>query len=451
MQHSPQPILTVSELNAEVDLLLKEALPLLWLEGEISNLARPTSGHIYFSLKDSNAHVRCAMFRGHCLRSPCKAENGLMVQLQVRVGLYQPRGEYQLIVEKMIESGDGALQKAFEALKKQLFQQDLFSQKNKKQLPTFPQRIGIITSPTGAALRDIIHVLHRRSPQTPLLIYPVAVQGKQAASTIVDALQQANTQQQCDVLLLARGGGSIEDLWAFNETAVAHAIHQSHIPIITGIGHEIDFTIADFVSDQRAPTPSAAAELASSDNKILQNNLHTLKQRVLLQTQHTLKQKQEKLNHLNSVLNQHNPTNRLKQQTQLLDELEIRLKHSYKHLWSTQNFRLQTLKQRLLAQSPQQYIEQQKKQLRLSKHYLCNTLQQTLKNRQQHLSTLGEKLHAISPLATLQRGYAIAQTKEHIIRSVKQLKHNENIIVRLADGKLHCTINKISTKKRNIQ
>ncbi|MCK5897364.1 MAG: exodeoxyribonuclease VII large subunit, partial [Cocleimonas sp.] len=226
-------LLTVSELNAEVDLLLKETLPLLWIEGEISNLARPTSGHIYFSLKDNKAHVRCAMFLHQCLRSSCTAENGIKVHLQVRIGLYQARGEYQLIVEKMEEAGSGDLQKAFESLKINLSKQGLFATEHKQVIPRFPTRIGIITSPTGAALRDIIHVLNRRCPHIPLLIYPVTVQGEKATPSIINALQQANKNQHsktqpqtpscmqpnkpCDVLLLARGGGSIEDLWAFNE------------------------------------------------------------------------------------------------------------------------------------------------------------------------------------------------------------------------------------------
>jgi len=437
-------LLTVSELNAEVDLLLKEAFPLLWIEGEISNFARPTSGHIYFSLKDNKAQVRCAMFRNQYLRSHCTAENGLKVQLQVRIGLYQARGEYQLIVEKMEEAGTGALQKAFEALKIDLSKQGLFATERKKTLPKFPARIGIITSPTGAALRDIIHVLNRRCPHIPLLIYPVAVQGEQAVPTIINALQQANYSQQCDVLLLARGGGSIEDLWAFNEAAVAHAINESLIPIITGIGHEIDFTIADFVSDQRAPTPSAAAELAAPNKKTLQNALYTLKQRLLFQHQKNIATQHEKLTGLSHSLKLHNPTNHLKQQMQQLDELDIRLKHNFQQRVTTQIFHLQTLKQRLFVQSPQQYLVQHQKQLQLFNHRLHNTMQQHIEQQQQKLCTLSEKLHAISPLATLQRGYSIAQTKGKIIRSVKKLKRNENIIIRIKDGNIHCTINKLS-------
>lgn len=450
---SQSTVLSVSELNAEVDLLLKEAFALLWIEGEISNLARPTSGHIYFSLKDNKAHVRCAMFRSHCLRSNCKAENGLKVQLQVRIGLYQPRGEYQLIVEKMEEAGAGALQKAFEVLKKQLAQQGLFAQERKKSLPMFPKRIGIITSPTGAALRDILQVLNRRCPHISLLIYPAAVQGKQAIPTIINALEQANStpaSQQCDVLLLTRGGGSIEDLSAFNEASVAHAIDQSHLPVITGIGHEIDFTIADFVSDQRAPTPSAAAELASPETKTLKNTLHTLQQQLLSQQQQRISKKQQQLKWLSNELQQYNPINQLKQQTQQLDELELRLHHAFKHLWSKQTFCLQTLKQRLLAQSPQSYIKQQQKQLQLVNLQLHTSMQQTLEQQQQQLRLLGAKLHAISPLATLQRGYAIAQKaqkKEYIIRSVNDCNNGDIIIVCLDDGKLHCKISNITNKK----
>ncbi|HHL19803.1 MAG TPA: exodeoxyribonuclease VII large subunit [Thiothrix sp.] len=441
--NSQRTFLTVSELNAEVDLLLKETLPLLWIEGEISNLARPTSGHIYFSLKDNKAQVRCAMFRNQCLRSHCNAENGLKVQLQVRIGLYQARGEYQLIVEKMEEAGTGALQKAFEALKIRLSQQGLFAIERKKSLPNYPTRIGIITSPTGAALRDIIHVLNRRCPHIPLLIYPVAVQGEQAVPDIINALQQANSNQQCDVLLLARGGGSIEDLWAFNEAAVAHAINESLIPIITGIGHEIDFTIADFVSDQRAPTPSAAAELATPNKKTLLDTLYSLNQRLRLQHQKTIAIKQEKLIGLNYSLKRHNPTNHLKQQTQYLDELDIRLKYSLQQFLTTQIMHLQTLEQRLLAQSPQQHLAQQQKQLQIFNLHLHNVIQQKIEHQQQKLCTLSAQLQTISPLATLQRGYAIVQTNKKIIRSVKQLKGDENIIIRIADGNIYCKINEL--------
>lgn len=435
-------ILTVSELNAEVALLLKDALPLLWLKGEISNFVRPSSGHWYFSLKDSKAQVRCAMFRNRSLRTRCKPENGLKVLIQVRAGLYEPRGEYQLIVEKMEEAGEGELQKAFEALKKKLSDQGLFEHSLKKDLPYFPTRIGVITSPTGAAIRDIINILKRRCPQIPLLIYPVAVQGELAAPQIVKALQQANTDKKCDVLLLSRGGGSIEDLWAFNEEVLAHAIHQSEIPIVTGVGHEIDFTIADFVSDHRAPTPSAAAELVSPDSKALEKQIKNLQKQLLTHINSQLKNRQEKLSWIGKTLNLHSPSNRLQQHAQKLDELEIRLESTINKQVMQRTLQLQTLKQRLLQHSPEKQYEQQKNRLQLLTISLNNYIEHKLNTEKQNLSNLSAKLNAISPLATLQRGYSIASNEAGLIRSIEQVSKGDNISILLADGELNCKVTK---------
>ena len=440
-------ILTVSELNAEVALLLKDALPLLWLEGEISNLARPSSGHWYFSLKDSKAQVRCVMFRNRSLRTRCKPENGLKILIQVKAGLYEPRGEYQLIVEQMEEAGEGQLQKAFEALKKKLSKQGLFEHGLKKDLPYFPNRIGIITSPTGAAVQDIINILKRRCPQIPSLIYPVAVQGELAAPQIVNALQQANHDKKCDVILLARGGGSIEDLWAFNEEVVAHAIHQSEIPIVTGVGHEIDFTIADFVSDHRAPTPSAAAELVSPDSKALEKKIKTLKKQLLTHIKSQLSSKQEKFTWVRKTLHLQSPENRLQQYAQKLDDLEIRLESSLNKRVIQRKIQLQALKQRLFSRSPQRQYEQQKNQLQLLTVHLNNHVHNKLNTEKQNLRNLGARLNAISPLATLQRGYAIARNEAGLIRSVKQVSKSDNISVLVADGELNCRIIKKTTTK----
>ena len=261
---TPRKIYTVSQLNRETGQLLSRHFLSIRVEGEISNLSTPASGHVYFSLKDANAQVRCAMFKNQRRRGGFKPENGKQVIVTAEVSLYEPRGDYQLIVEHIEEAGDGALRRAFDALKLKLSAEGLFDAANKQSLPALPKAIGVITSPSGAAIRDILTVLQRRFPAIPVIIYPTAVQGTNAQHEIAGAIAIANKSWQCDVLILARGGGSLEDLWAFNEEKVARAIATSSIPIISGIGHETDFTIADFAADLRAPTPSAAAEHASN-------------------------------------------------------------------------------------------------------------------------------------------------------------------------------------------
>ena len=260
-------IYSITRLNREVRAVLEDSFPpSLWVRGEISNLAQPGSGHIYFSLKDKHSQVRCAMFRSANRHLRFAPENGREVLVRAGVSLYEGRGEFQLIVESMEPAGAGALQQAFEELKQRLLEEGLFADEHKQPLPAFPGTIGIITSPTGAAVRDIIHVLERRYARAGVIVYPVPVQGEGSAQQIAQAVDVANQRRECDVLILARGGGSLEDLWSFNEEIVARAIHHSVIPVVSGIGHEIDFTIADFVADQRAPTPSAAAEMVSPDS-----------------------------------------------------------------------------------------------------------------------------------------------------------------------------------------
>jgi exodeoxyribonuclease VII large subunit len=259
-------IFTISQLNAQARMLLERGLGSVWLEGEISNLARPASGHWYFSLKDESAQVRCAMFRNRSMLVRFPVKDGARVLARGRVSLYEARGEFQVVIDHLEEAGEGALRRRFEELKRKLLAEGLFEATQKKPLPTLPSRIGVITSPTGAALRDILHILQRRFPAVPVLVYPVAVQGEAAPREIVQALQLADARRECDVLILARGGGSLEDLMAFNEESVARAIHACGIPIISGVGHETDVTIADFVADERAPTPSGAAERSVPDS-----------------------------------------------------------------------------------------------------------------------------------------------------------------------------------------
>ena len=262
-------IFSVSELNRTVRQLLENSLTLLWVEGEISNFARPGSGHWYMTLKDEKSQVRCAMFKGSNMRVSFEPANGMSVLVRCKAGIYEGRGEYQLVIEHMEEAGFGALQRQFEQLKASLSKEGLFDSSHKREIPSSIHHAGIVTSPTGAAIKDILSVLRRRFPSIAVTIYPTAVQGEQAQSQIVEAITNANDDNRCDVLIVGRGGGSLEDLWSFNEESVARSIHNSRIPIVSAVGHEIDFTIADFVADLRAPTPSAAAELISPDcNKV---------------------------------------------------------------------------------------------------------------------------------------------------------------------------------------
>ena len=442
MQTSNRTILSVGELNAEVNLLLTRGFPLLWVEGEISNLVRPSSGHLYFTLKDSKSQIRSAMFRNRNMKLSIKPENGMKVLVRGRVGLYEPRGEYQFIAEHMEDAGVGQLQKQFEALKQKLSAAGLFDEKYKKELPEYPKRIGIITSPTGAAIRDILNVLKRRSPQTPVLIYPVAVQGVAAKTEIETAIRRADMDNKCDLIILARGGGSIEDLWSFNEENVAKAIYNANTPIISGVGHEIDFTIADFVADLRAPTPSAAAELATSDRDHLLTE--TVQTRLWLEQtiNRSIKQKKQDLDWLESRLLLQKPANKIQQQTQRLDELDNRLKSLLVITLDKKKLQLDSLGSRLLSNLPQRKIAEQSQKLIHINARLNQVMKSGLRNRQSAFHIYMAKLDAISPLKTLDRGYSITKDKQSgaLITSVTEAKANQAILIKLKDGELNATV-----------
>lgn len=388
-------IYSVSQLNREAKFLLEQQFSQLWVEGEISNFSRPSSGHWYFSLKDMSAQVRCAMFVMRNRSIGFIPTDGTRVLIRAKVSLYEGRGDFQLIVEHLEETGFGALQRAFEALKAKLAAEGLFDPQYKQALPLFPRTIGIITSPTGAAVRDILTTLKRRCPSLQIIIYPTVVQGEQAAPQIVHALQQANTRAECDVLIVARGGGSLEDLWPFNEESVARAIFASKIPIVSGVGHEIDFSIADLVADQRAATPTAAAELVSPELTNMEITLSRFGQRLLWLMQHKLAQQQQLLSMLFKRLR--HPRQALQEKAQRLDELEQRLKRN---------------------------------------------IQINLLHQQQSLRHAIHRLDIVNPLATLQRGYAIAirARDKHIISSVNAVQNNEILKVKLSDGILDCEV-----------
>lgn len=429
----------VSELNRLAKNLLEQQLSLVWVEGEISNLSCPSSGHAYFSLKDSKAQVRCALFRFRHQNLNIKLKDGLHVIVQARVSLYEARGDFQLIIEHLEEHGDGLLQRQFERLKKELADQGLFAQEHKKPLPKFPKQIGVITSPTGAVIRDILSVLHRRFPSIPVILYPTAVQGEAAAEQIVQALKLANQRQECDVLIIARGGGSLEDLWPFNEEKVAHAIFNSHLPVVSAIGHEVDFTIADFVADQRAPTPSVAAELVSPNQADYWQQVVQLGRRLKHQITQELYNRSQHVRWLNSRL-QH-PEQRLLNQAQFLDQLEQRLMNAQKHLTHLYQAHLQQQRNRLWQLNPNPLLAQARNQVTFLNRQLTYQIESYLKQCIHQLQQKGRALDTVNPLSTLERGYAIIlDAQGNVIRNTAQVNVGNKIKARLWQGELVCEV-----------
>ncbi|WP_281271421.1 exodeoxyribonuclease VII large subunit [Leucothrix arctica] len=428
----------MSELNAEVALMLSQSFGLVWLEGEISNFARPASGHFYFSLKDKKAQVRCAMFRNKNLALKLKPENGMQVMVRARIGLYEPRGEFQVIIEHMEEAGAGLLQRQFEELKASLAAQGLFDTEHKKPLPKLPTAIGVITSPTGAAIRDILQVLERRAPQIPVYIYPVAVQGKKAAKEIESAILRANKDKKCDLLIIGRGGGSLEDLWSFNERNVATAIFDSVIPVISAVGHEVDTTIADYVADVRAATPSVAAELAVPDMQELRIKATNLDRRLSMAMQRFLQQRHQTLQLRLQQLSNQRPAYRLQQQKQRLDELTARADRAIHRILEKRAASLSQLETKLQANAPKHLLAKQAQRAAQLDSRLHQTMQQIIERRQSKFAVLASRLNSVSPLNTLQRGYSITQDAKtgSVIQSVKGVMKGQDITIRLADGSI---------------
>lgn len=429
--------MTVSELNRETSQLLGEHFLSILVAGEISNLSTPSSGHLYFSLKDVNSQVRCAMFRNQQRRSSVAVENGKQVVVNAQVSLYEPRGDFQLIVEHIEAAGDGGLQKAFEALKRKLLAEGLFDAAFKQNLPVIPNSIGVITSPSGAAVRDILAVLKRRFPATPVVIYPVAVQGVNAKHEIASAIEKANSLGHCDVLILARGGGSLEDLWAFNEEIVARAIFDSRIPIISGVGHETDMTIADFVADFRAATPTAAAEHASPDRQQWLSYFNQQDERLKQLLQRQINQLQRSLEWLSKRLQLQNPAQQLSRKIQRIDELEIRLIQATQTKIRKNSSIIEAKAARLWQFNPSNAINSLKQRQQYLSKRLVTTTQHKLEQCHHRLSNSVQTLHAVSPLATLNRGYALTflQPTGDIIRCTQQLAIGNIVETRIAQGR----------------
>ncbi|SFJ78393.1 exodeoxyribonuclease VII large subunit [Methylophaga sulfidovorans] len=479
----------VSRLVREARVLLEGSFPLLWVEGEISNLAMPASGHIYFTLKDEAAQVRCAMFRNRNNQLRFTPENGMQVLLRVRVSLYEGRGEFQLIVEHMEEAGSGALQRAYEALKHRLGQEGLFDQAHKKALPILPKSIGIISSPDGAAVHDIVSVLKRRFPAVDVILYPVAVQGESSAGQLVAAVKLADQRHDCDVLIIGRGGGSLEDLWSFNDEQLARAIFACELPIISAVGHEIDFTICDFVADVRAPTPSAAAELAVPEAQQYMLSFQRYQQQLTQIIRQRLIFEQSHLKHLHRALPR--PELILRQQTQWLtqqkrlldsawhhqllnyqqklDYLSVRLKHPKAQIEKQQSVlrslshRLQTayrthqksinqqfssLQFRLQRQVPLSQLREQQNVVQTLSKQNHRLMRQQLDKARQFLAQRVRTLAAVSPLNTLDRGYSITSKPDsgEVITVASSVTPGDSILVRLYQGQLSCEVKKVDEK-----
>jgi exodeoxyribonuclease VII large subunit len=444
---SPPIALSVSQLNRQARSLLESHFDFVWVEGEISNFAAPSSGHWYFTLKDGNAQVRCAMFRNRNQRVRFTPDNGDAIRLRCRVSLYEGRGEFQLIVEHLEHAGAGALQAAFEKLKAKLLAEGLFNPENKQPLPPSVSHLGVITSPTGAAIHDILTVLKRRCPAIDVSILPVAVQGEDAAAQIAAAIERANRWQQegkvqLDALIVGRGGGSLEDLWAFNEEIVARAIAASELPIVSAVGHEVDFSIADMAADHRAATPSAAAELLSPDQRewqqrlqAMENDLTRLIQRKLADAATTLEHLRRRLKH---------PGAQLREQSQRLDDLEQRLILAQKNLLQRRRSELALLHSRLHAQSPLPRLQQLQKDTGQLQQRLEAAMQQRLQQAGSRLAHLAQMLDSLSPLATLHRGYAIiSDSQGKVITDAGAVSVGDEVEARLASGRLGLTVQEV--------
>ncbi|PSW58849.1 exodeoxyribonuclease VII large subunit [Photobacterium leiognathi] len=434
-------IYTVSSLNAQVRLILENEMGVVWLIGELSNFSMPVSGHWYFTLKDSRAQVKCAMFKGSNRHVTFKPGNGNQVLVKARLSLYEPRGDYQLIIESMQPEGDGRLQQQFEQLKMSLAAEGLFAQSLKKTLPEQPKRVGIITSKTGAALHDILHVLQRRDPSLPIVIYPTMVQGEGAAISIAQAIGRANARQECDVLIVGRGGGSLEDLWAFNEEIVARTIAASQIPIVSAVGHEVDVTIADFVADVRAPTPSAAAELISRDmthqTQLLDRKRQQLRHAITAYLSQSLRQTTQ----LQHRLERQHPQLRLNLQQQHLDEISQRLTQAMARKLQKHQQHVEHNNYKLSLYSPASLVRNAQRNLERSEQRLYDALDRKLLNARHKLAVAAEKLETVSPLATLARGYSITRNEQgDVIRKASQVNAGDTLITTVTDGEIHSSV-----------
>jgi exodeoxyribonuclease VII large subunit len=446
LQDTRPRALSVSELNHQARHLLESSFMQVWVEGELSGFSRPSSGHWYFSLKDRKCQIRCAMFRGMNQRIRTLPKEGDQVRIRGKVTLYENRGDFQIIVEHIEPAGLGALQQAFEELKRKLLAEGLFDQARKKPLPSLPRHIGVVTSPTGAAIHDILTVLARRCPAIPVTLYPTAVQGQAATADIVRAIESAQNHGVADVLIIGRGGGSLEDLWCFNEELVARAIAGCRIPTVSAVGHEVDVTIADFVADLRAPTPSAAAEKISPDQSDWLRQLREREFRLANTMGLALKRLGTQLGHLSARLR--DPRRELLEKAQRMDELELRLQKAIRQRLTTVGVRNDHLRQRLAMQSPRRQLSENREALRRVSDRLASVIQQDLRQRRDNLEHAAQTLNMVSPLATLGRGYAIVRdTSGKIIREASELGPGDSISARVARGELTAKVISVKSEQ----
>lgn len=431
----PNAPLSVSQLNRQVKFLLETQYPAIPVTGELSNVSRPASGHMYFTLKDQGAQIRCALFKSVLARSAYKPKEGDQVLLRGKLSLYEGRGDYQIIVSSIQPEGEGALQTAFFKLKEKLEREGLFAPEHKQPLPAVIQRVGIVTSRTGAALHDILTVLKRRFPAISVILYPVQVQGADAPGQIISAIETANRLNQVDVLIVGRGGGSLEDLWSFNDEGVARAVFASRLPIVSAVGHEVDASISDFVADVRAATPSQAAELVSPDQADLYGQIShrrdQLVRRWLTISQHA----QQRLSHLRQRLR--DPGTLLREWQQRLDDRERRLVHALQNQQKLRTQRFESLEKRLHRASPLTQLKADQQRLGQWRQRLQRLGLEQLKPRRQQLATLAGQLNTLSPLNTLERGYSITRAEDgKVIQQASQTRAGDRITTLLRDGTL---------------
>ena len=426
----PDKIYTVSEVTRMVKLELENSFPLLWVEGEISNFHRHHSGHLYFTLKDESSQIRTVMFRSEARQVPFELKDGLQVVSKGRINVYEPRGEYQLVVEVIEPKGKGALQLAFEQLKERLQKEGLFDPGIKKKLPLLPKKVGVVTSPRGAAIVDILRTLERRFARLYILIYPVRVQGEGAADEIVEGIDYLGRLPDIDVIIVGRGGGSIEDLWAFNEEKVARSIFRCPVPVISAVGHEIDFTIADFVADIRASTPSVAAEMVIEKEQSFEERIENLEKRMVNSQKYFLQERKHEVSSLSQHRAFQNMKVKLLNLEQRVDDLEMRAWHTIKNT--------------------QQKIAEDKSRAVLLEEKMRSTLKGMLQHFQANWEKLSAQLHNLSPLNILKKGYALCwKDGGHIlIRRIDEVEKNKELTVSFYKGEFTCQVKKIDSAKR---
>jgi exodeoxyribonuclease VII large subunit len=439
----PAPdVLSVSDLNREARRLLERGLGTVWVEGELSNVSRPASGHMYWSLKDSGAQVRCAMFRQANSKLGFVPESGQHVLVRARVSLYEARGDYQLIIEELRQAGEGLLQRQFEALKRKLAAEGLFDAERKRALPAIPTRIGVITSPSGAAIRDVLIALGRRFPAIAVLIYPTSVQGDAAAAEIVHALQLAESRAECDLLIVTRGGGSLEDLWPFNEEIVARAIAAASIPIIVGVGHEVDFTIADFVADVRAPTPSQAAELAAPVQSDIELRLRSLAQQIARATHRQIDASAREHATLEHRLSRLHPQVGIQALQQRIDDLELHMIKALRQRMEQDRRGCARLTERMTFANPGRQLAASAERFAVAGKQIERGVRRLLEQLTARTALAERGLNALSPLATLERGFAIVSRRSDgaVVTSHRSVSAGAVLDIRVADGTLGAVV-----------